>query len=115
MRPIDQNKKHLLLSVACAVITIIAVCALVVTASYIEMPSVARVVLILFTAVIAGVGIWVAMLLELEAGSFECPHCKTLFVPTIREYLKGYHTATKRRLKCHACGKTGMCKYRIQK
>ena len=28
----------------------------------------------------------------------EFPHCKALFVPTMSEYVKGYHTLAKRKL-----------------
>lgn len=52
-------------------------------------------------------------MLEVKAGYYECPHCKSLFLPTMGEYVKGYHTLTKRKLKCHECGKTGMCKHLI--
>lgn len=34
---------------------------------------------------------------------------------TMGEYVKGPHTLTKRRLTCHECGKTSMCKHRIVK
>ena len=39
----QENKKRMALSVVCVVITIIAVCSLVVIASYIEMPAIARI------------------------------------------------------------------------
>lgn len=109
----EENKKRMALSVVCGVITIIAVCSLVVIASYIEMPTVARIGLIAFALATAVVGIGAAAMLEIKAGYYECPHCKSLFVPTMSEYVKGYHTLTKRKLKCHECGKIGMCRHRI--
>lgn len=109
----QENKKRMALSIVCGVITIIAVCSLIVIASYIEMPAVARIALIVFAIVTAAVGIGAAAVLEVKAGYYECPHCKALFVPTMGEYVKGYHTLTRRKLKCHECGKTGMCKHRI--
>lgn len=108
-----ENKKRLLLSIVCGIITIIAVCSLVVIAAYIEMPVAIRILLIIFAAVTAVVGIGAAATLDVQAGYFECPNCKKLFVPTTKEYVKGYHTFTKRRLTCPECGKTGMCKHRI--
>ena len=81
--------------------------------SYIELPLIARIALIVFAITTAVVGIGAAAMLEVKAGYYECPHCKALFVPTMGEYVKGYHTLTKRRLSCHQCGKTGMCKHRI--
>ena len=109
----EENKKRMALSIICGIITVIAVCSLTVIASYIEMPTIARIALILFAAATAIAGIGAAAMLEIKAGYYECPHCKALFVPSIGEYVKGYHTLTKRRLTCHECGKVGMCKHRI--
>lgn len=113
MKENEENKKQMALSVICGVITIVAVCALVVIAAYIQMPTIARIAVILFAVATAAAGIGAAAVLEAKAGYFECPHCKALFVPTMSEYVKGPHTLTKRRLTCHACGKTSMCKHRI--
>ena len=108
-----ENEKRMVLSVVCCVITIIAVVSLIVIASSIEMPTIARIALIVFAIATAVAGIGAAAMLEVKAGYYECPHCKALFVPSIGEYVKGYHTLTKRRLTCHECGKVGMCKHRI--
>lgn len=113
MKENEENKKRMALSVVCGIITIIAVCSLVVIASYIEMPVIARIAVILLAVVTAVVGVGAAAVLEVKAGYFECPHCNALFVPTISEYVKGYHTLSKRRLTCRICGKTSMCKHRI--
>ena len=109
----EENKKRMAISVICGVITIIAVCALIVIASYISMPVAARIALILLALATGAAGIGAAVLLEVRAGYYECPYCKALVVPTTGEFVKGYHTFTKRRLTCHACGKTGMCRHRV--
>ena len=109
----EENKKRMALAIICGIITVIAVCSLIVIASYIEMPTIARIALILFTAATAIAGIGAAAMLEIKAGYYECPHCKALFVPTMNEYVKGYHTLTKRKLTCHECGKSGMCRHRV--
>ena len=109
----EENKKRMGLSMICGVITIIAVCSLIVIASYIEMHTALRIILIVFSVAVAAVGIGAAAVLEVKAGYYECPHCKALFVPEMSEYVKGYHTLTKRRLTCHECGKTGMCRHII--
>lgn len=111
----EENKKKMVLSITCGIITIIAVCSLTVIASYIEMPVFVRILLIVFAIATAVAGIGAAAMLEIGAGYFVCPHCKAAFVPTMAEYVKGYHTFTKRRLTCPECGKTGMCKHRIIK
>ena len=109
----QENKKRMALSIVCGVITVIAVCSLIFIASYISMPSIARIAIVVLALATAAAGIGTAAMLEVEAGYYECPYCKALFVPTMSEYVKGYHTLTKRKLTCHACGKTGMCKHRI--
>ena len=108
-----ENKKRMLQSVMCAIITIIAVCSLVVIASYIEMPVAVRIAIILFTAITAVAGVGTAATLEVKAGYYKCPKCGYLFVPAIKDYVKGYHTFTKRRLTCPECGKTDMCSKHI--
>lgn len=109
----EENKKQMILSVICGTITIIAVCSLVIIASYMDLPMAVRILLIAGACLTAVAGIGAAAMLEIRAGYFECPYCKTLFVPTMGEYIKGYHTITKRRLTCPECGKTGMCRHRI--
>lgn len=113
MKENEENKRRLVLSVLCGVITIIAVCSLIVIAAFLEMPTVARIALIAFTAATAATGVGATAMLDAKAGYFECPHCQSLFVPTMGEYVKGYHTITKRKLTCPECGKSGMCKHRI--
>lgn len=113
MQENQENKKHLALSVICGVITIIAVCALVVIAAYMPIPTAARIALIVLAVATGAAGVGAAAVLDVKAGYYECPHCKALFVPSTRDYVKGYHTLTKRRLTCPECGKKSMCRHRI--
>ena len=115
MKENEENRKRITLSIITGAITIIAVCALIVIASFIDLPTIARIILIVFSVGVAVTGITAAAMLDIKAGYFECPHCKELFVPSMDEYVKGYHTFTKRRLTCPKCGKTGMCKHRVTK
>ena len=113
MKENEENRKRMALSILTGAITIIAVCALLVIASFIDLPTIARILLTVFSVVVAVAGITAAAMLELRAGYFECPYCRELFVPDLGEYIKSYHTFTKRRLTCPKCGKTGMCRHRI--
>ena len=113
MKENEENRKRMALSIITGVITIIAVCALIVIAAFIDLPTIVRIILIVGAVVVAVAGIAVGAMLDIKAGYFECPHCKELFVPSMNEYVKTYHTFTKRRLTCPKCGKTGMCKHRI--
>ena len=109
----QENKKRMVLSVICGTITIIAVCSLIIIASYLELPAAVRVLLILLAVATAVAGIGAAAVLDAQAGYYVCPACGAAFVPTLGDYVKGYHTLTRRRLTCHACGKTSMCRHRI--
>lgn len=113
MRENEENRKKMALSVICGSITIIAVCALVALAAYVDLPAAARIGLLLLAGATAAAGIAAAAMLELRAGYYECPHCRALFVPTMGDYVKGCHTLTKRRLTCPTCGRTGMCRHRV--
>lgn len=111
----EENKKRMVLSVIIGTITIIAVCALIVIASFVDIPTVAKILLTISSVVVAAAGIIVSAMLDIKAGYFECPHCKELFVPSMNDYVKSYHTFTRRRLICPKCGKIGICKHRIKK
>ena len=113
MKENEENRKRMALSIITGVITIIAVCALIVIAAFIDLPTIVRIILIVGAVFVAVAGIAAGAMLNIKAGYFECPHCKELFVPSMNEYVKSYHTFTKRRLTCPKCGKTGMCKHRI--
>ena len=113
MKENEENRKKMVLSVICGVVTVIACCSLIVIASFLPLPTSARIILILFAVATTVAGIGAAAVLEAKAGYYECPYCKALFVPTMADYIKGYHTITKRRLSCPQCGKTSMCRHRI--
>ncbi len=113
MKENEENRKRMALSIITAVITIIAVCALIVIVSFIDLPTAVRMILIAFSIAVGAAGMAAAAMLEVKAGYFECPYCKELFVPSMGDYVKSYHTITKRRLTCPKCGKTGMCRHRI--
>ena len=113
MKENEENRKKMALCIITVAITAIAVCALIVIASYIDLPTVVRIILIVGAVLVAVAGIAAGAMLDIKAGYFECPHCKELFVPSMNEYVKSYHTFTKRRLTCPKCGKTGMCKHRV--
>lgn len=113
MQENEENRKRMALSVITVAITVIAVGALVVIAAYMNLPAVARVLLIVGAVFVAAAGIAAGAMLDRRAGYFECPHCKELFVPIMDAYIKSYHTFTKRRLTCPKCGQTGMCKHRV--
>ena len=113
MKENEENKKRMALSIITGAITVIAVYALIIIAAFIDLPTIVRIILIMFSVAVGIAGIAATAMLDIKAGYFECPYCKELFVPSMDEYIKSYHTFTKRRLTCPKCGKTGMCKHLV--
>ena len=83
MKEKEENRKRMALSMITGIITIVAICALIVIASFLDLPAMVRMILIVFSAVVAVAGIEAAAMLEIRAGYFECPHCKELFVQSM--------------------------------
>ena len=108
-----ENKKRLALSLICAAITGIAVCALIALAAFLTLPAAARIALIALALITGAAGVGAAAVLDARAGYYQGPHCKATFTPALGEYVKAYHTFTRRRLVCPACGRTGLCRRRI--
>ncbi len=109
----ENSKKRFAASIILGVITIVAVIALVCIAAFVELPTAIRIAIIVFAALSAAAGIAAACMLDIQTGYFECPYCGAHIVPSMKDYVNGAHTLTKRRLTCPECGKTGMCRHRI--
>lgn len=110
-----ENKKKIILEVIIACISIISGTLLCALTGLLEMPTYLRVILIVTGLVVIIGGIAVCCVMDREAGYYECPKCKTLFVPTMGAYVIGPHTLTKRQLKCPHCGKISYCKKKLSK
>ena len=115
MQEAQENRRTMALSILMGSVTIVAMVALALLAGFLPIPAWARAAVIALALVTAAAGVLGAAMLELRAGYYVCPHCGTHFVPTLSEYVKGYHTFTRRRLTCPACGRTGMCRHRLQR
>ena len=73
MRENAENKKRMALSVICGCVTVIAVCALVALASFLEVAAGWRVALLALALLTAAAGIAAAAMLEASAGYYQCP------------------------------------------
>lgn len=109
----NEAKKKLVLSIIVGIIAIIAGTPIILIAGILEMQTWVRIILIMLAIIIYSLGIGVACVLDRDAGTFECPNCGKRFVPTMKEYVMGPHTITKRKLRCPHCGKKSFCKKRI--
>lgn len=110
----EAKRKIVILIVQC-IMTLLSGITLIMTASFLEMQVWVRIVLIVIAAAVIVSGIIVACVMEREAGVYECPCCGERFVPTMKEFVSGFHTFTKRKLKCPKCGKVSYCKKKLSK
>lgn len=110
----EAKRKIVILIVQC-IMTLLSGITLIMTASFLEMQVWVRIVLIVIAAAVMVSGIIVACVMEREAGVYECPCCGERFVPTMKEFVSGLHTFTKRKLKCPKCGKVSYCKKKLSR
>ena len=110
-----EAKKKLILAVITVVITLLAGLTIILLSGLLEMEMWLRVVLGVIGVVIIGTGIGLACVLDRDAGVYECKYCGEQFVPTMKAYVFGAHTPTRRKLRCPKCGKKSYCKKRLAK
>lgn len=108
-----ESKKKIALSVVAGIPSIIGACALIMVSGLAQLDTAIRIILIVIALIVMAGGISVAAALDMDAGTYECRHCSTRFVPTAKAYIMGPHTLTTRYLKCPSCGKTSRCKRRL--
>ena len=106
----QESRKKIILSAVVALLVVVAAVPLFVLSGALEMDTWLRCVLIAIGFVVLFLGIAVACVLDREAGAFECPECKTRFVPDMKAYVMGPHTITKRKLVCPHCGAHKYCR-----
>ena len=106
----QESRKKIILSAVVALLVVVAAVPLFVLSGALEMETWLRCVLIAIGFVVLFLGTAVACVLDREAGAFECPECKTRFVPDMKAYVMGPHTITKRKLTCPHCGAHKYCK-----
>lgn len=66
-----------------------------------------------FSILIIILGVSVCCVLTVDAGVYECPVCGEKFIPSMKDFVLGMHTVTKRKLRCPKCGKKSFCKKRL--
>lgn len=102
----EKTAKFLLgLEYIIAILSIIVLLTFVLMASYVVMPTYLRVVLIIVGAIISLVGIHFCLIIEKDAGFYECKHCHYKYVPTYKQVLWSMHCGRTRHMKCPKCNR----------
>lgn len=78
---------------------------LIFTASFIEMPSIIRIILIVLGSIIFAFGMGNGIRIEQIAGYYECGKCHYKYVPTYSSVFFSMHIGRTRFMKCPKCSK----------
>lgn len=78
---------------------------LIFVASFIEAATWLRVLLIVLGFIHFIFGIHFCLVIEKDAGFYECQHCHNKYIPTYREVLFSTHMGRTRYMKCPKCNK----------
>lgn len=106
-------KKRMIVSYLIATLTVVSGVAEILMGALFTAPVWWRVLCFVWAAVTVILGIGICCVLIVDAGVYECPECGEKFVPTMRAFVFGLHTFTKRNLKCPKCGKKSYCKKKL--
>lgn len=114
MKKHKDAKKRLAVSFVVSLITILSGLSIVMLSALLPAPDWLRICCIVFSVIICSLGIGACCVLTVDAGVYECPNCGRKFVPSMKDFIFGAHTFTKRKLKCPECGKKSFCKKRLK-
>lgn len=84
-------------------------------ASFVEMATWFRILLIALGFVNFAVGIHFCLLIEKDVGFYECKHCHHKYVPSYKQILFAMHIGRTRYMKCQKCGRKSWQKKVINK
>ena len=101
----EKDKQLLALEYVIGFTATITFLILVFVASYIEMESLTRILLIVSGSVIFAFGMGNAIKIEQTAGYYECSECNHKYVPTYQSVFWAMHKGRTRKMKCPNCGK----------
>ena len=110
VREAQESKRKIIISAIIAFFSLLASMPLFIIAQAGMVNTEIQVILIAIGLIVLFGGIIIACVIDNEAGAFECPDCKTRFVPDMKAYIMGPHTVTKRKLVCPHCGAHKYCK-----
>ena len=100
----EKDKQLLALEYVIGYTASITFLVLIFVASYIEMESWLKILLIVVGSIIFAFGISSAIKIEQTAGYYECKKCNHKYVPTYQSVFWAQHMGRTRKMKCPKCG-----------
>ena len=110
-----RDKELLSLEIFICVLVTVVLLACLLTASFADIQTHFRVLLIIAGIVQFFIGIIYGLRIEQVAGYYECQKCHHKFVPTFNQVFWAMHVNRTRYMKCPECHKKSWCKKRISK
>ena len=111
----ETNRRLLSLEVVIGWISAVSFAALLFAASYAQIETWTRILLICIGAAILAFGAYQCLRIEHDAGYYECRNCGKRYVPEMKSIVLAMHIGRSRRLKCPYCGKTNYHKKTLTK
>ena len=99
----EKDRQLLNLEVVIGYFSSITFLILIFVASFVEMPSWLRLVLIVFGSIVFAVGVGKAIKIEQTAGYYECDKCHYKYVPEYSSVFWAMHMGRTRDKKCPKC------------
>ena len=99
----ETDKEMLRLEIVIGYISSITFLILVFLASFVEMYSVIRILLIIGGSIVFAVGVINAIKIEQTAGYYECDKCHYKYIPTYKSVLFAMHYGRTRYMRCPKC------------
>ena len=106
----ESDKRMLRMEIVIGVMATAMLLAGVLVASYVSMPTWAKVLVIVGAVVISMIGFASALRIEQKAGYYKCGKCEHTFVPGYAQVLLAPHVNRSRYMKCPHCGKYAYCR-----
>lgn len=98
-----KSKMLLTLEIVLGFMASIILFTLVIVASFVSMPTWARILLIIFGVLNLFVGVHFCMVIETKVGFYQCKHCFYKYVPTLKQTYWAMHMGRTRYMKCPKC------------
>ena len=107
LQAINQKNTKLLLTseIVVGVLAVVVLLGGVLVAALVDLPTWARVLMIVGAFVLFIVAMHFSMIIEKDAGLYECKLCKHKYVPTLKQMYLAQHMGRTRYMKCPHCGK----------
>lgn len=103
----QEKTTKLLLALECVlgVFSVVIIMCFCVIAEIIDMPDWLRIILCIVGLIIGCVGLHFCMVIEKDAGFYECRHCQYKYVPSMSQMYFSRHIGRSRNMKCPKCNK----------